>query len=279
MDIDKQELERIITTALKEDIGNGDITSNHTIPPEAQTKFAIVTREPVVVCGIAVVAEVFRQVDPTVQLAFHQKDGDKVNAGGVLVSGEGNARSVLAAERIALNFMQRMTGIATQTGQYVQAVAGTKAKVLDTRKTTPGLRALEKYAVKMGGGHNHRFRLDDGILIKDNHISVAGSISKAVSLTKAGVSADIKVEVECDTLVQVGEALASGADIIMLDNMTLEDMRKAVALVAGRVPLEASGNVRLENIKEIAATGVDYISVGRLTHSVKSADIGLDIIS
>lgn len=277
MRMDIQEIDRIVTTALMEDLGKGDITSNLTIPASAQASFVMVNREPVVVCGVEIVARVFHYVDQTVQLSFPRQDGDKVIKGTTLVSGKGNARSILAAERVALNIMQRMCGIATLTSQYVEAVKGTRAKILDTRKTTPGLRELEKYAVRIGGGYNHRFRLDDGVLIKDNHISIAGGVMKAVALAKAGTPSLTKIEVECDTLAQVKEALAAEADVIMLDNMSVDEIHQAVSMVNDKILLEVSGNVSLETVKELAATGVNYISVGKLTHSVKSADIGLDI--
>lgn len=277
MRIHVEELDRIITTALLEDIGKGDLTSELTIPADTKTSFDLVTREPIVCCGLAVVEQVFMFVDDTIHISHQQKDGAQVKQGTTLLSGKGNARSILAAERVALNLVQRMCGIATLTRQYVDAIQGTNTQLLDTRKTTPGLRELEKYAVRVGGGHNHRFRLDDGVLIKDNHIHIAGSLTRAVNLAKAGTPSLTKIEVECDTLAQVEEALKVGVDVIMLDNMPPATIREAVKLVGGRTRLEASGTVSLENIREIAETGVDYISVGKLTHSAKSADIGLDV--
>lgn len=275
--MDTQEVARIITTALAEDIGKGDITSALTIPEGATASFSIATREDIIVCGVDIAKAVFTHVDNTLTLTLHHTDGENLASGTKIISGTGNARSILAAERVALNLMQRLCGIATQTRHYVNAIAGTNATLLDTRKTTPGLREMEKYAVTIGGGQNHRFRLDDAILIKDNHISIAGSVSKAVALAKAGAPASMLIEVECDTLEQVQEALGTAADVIMLDNMTPEQMREAVTLVGGKVKLEASGNVNLTTIKAIVETGVDFISVGKLTHSVKSADIGLDM--
>jgi nicotinate-nucleotide pyrophosphorylase (carboxylating) len=205
-------------------------------------------------------------------------DGERVKAGAAMGRVEGPARGLLAVERTALNFLQHLSGIATLTAQYAERIAGTRAVLLDTRKTTPGLRALEKHAAQLGGARNHRLRLDDGVLIKDNHINVCGSIVVAVKRARAGVPVLTKIEVECDTLEQVKEALAAGADVILLDNMGLDDLRRAVILSGGRIPLEASGGVRLENIRAIAETGVDFISVGRITQSAPAVDIGLDAV-
>lgn len=275
--LDQNEVYRIISMALEEDMGKGDITSRSVIPEEAQMRFAFVAREPMVAAGLPVAQTVLEEVDLTIISEIHADEGQYVRAGAQLITGEGNARSVLAAERVALNLIQRMCGIATLTRRYVDAMEGTNTRLLDTRKTTPGLREIEKYAVRMGGGYNHRFRLDDGVLIKDNHIAVCGSITQAVTQARANTPILTRVEVECDTLEQVKEALAAGADMIMLDNMDIATLHQAVNLVAGRVTLEASGGVSLETIRDIAATGVDYISVGKLTHSAPSIDIGLDI--
>ena len=276
MPLNNDEVTRIITTGLAEDLGKGDITSDLVITSNASMEFSITTREPLVTAGVSVAEQVFHTVDSSLTIQCTTQDGESVKAGTTLLSGHGNARSILAAERLALNLLQRMCGIATYTQEFVDLVAGTKAKILDTRKTTPGLRELEKYAVTCGGGHNHRFCLDDGILIKDNHIVICGSLTEAVNRAKAGKTADIIVEVECDTLEQVSEALTAQPDRIMLDNMTNEQLQKAVDMADGRIPLEASGNVSKETIAAIAKTGVDYISIGKLTHSVKSMDIGLD---
>jgi nicotinate-nucleotide pyrophosphorylase (carboxylating) len=206
------------------------------------------------------------------------RDGERVKAGAAMGRVEGPARGLLAVERTALNFLQHLSGIATLTAQYAERVVGTRAVLIDTRKTIPGLRALEKHAAHLGGARNHRLRLDDGVLIKDNHISVCGSLTAAVERARAGAPVLTKIEVECDTLEQVREAIEAGADMILLDNMGLEDMRQAVALSGGRIPLEASGGVRLENIRAIAETGVDFISVGRITQSAPAVDIGLDAV-
>ena len=277
MHLDIREVNRIITTALEEDIGRGDMTTDFVINADKMVKFSIVAREPMVVSGIPVAYQVMMTVDQEITLEPKIDDGKKAIKGTVLLSGKGRARSVLAAERVALNLLQRMSGIATLTSRYVGQVDGTKAKILDTRKTTPGLRELEKYAVRCGGGFSHRVRLDDGVLIKDNHIAICGSLTEAVKRAKASTPALTKVEVECDTLWQVEEALVAGADVIMLDNMDVAQLREAVAKVAGKVPLEASGGVSLDQIRAIAETGVDFISVGKLTHSASSVDIGLDI--
>lgn len=280
MHLNIKEVDRIIETALEEDIGRGDITSQLTIPEDAVTKYSIRAREPMVVCGINVVTRVFDRLSMVMEQEVHFKNGDYVEAGAELVVGRGRVREIFAAERVALNLFQHMSGVATTTRQYVEAVKGTNAKILDTRKTLPGLREIQKFAVRVGGGFNHRYRLDDGILIKDNHISICGGIAEALKRAKGGALQGIshpRIEIECDTLDQVKEAIAHEADIIMLDNMDLDTMREAVKLSGGRVPLEASGNVNLQTVGDIAKTGVDFISVGRLTHSVRSIDIALDI--
>lgn len=273
-----QDYHSLITQALNEDIGRGDMTSNLTIDPHREAEFVIANRTPLVACGIELALAAFMHVDPTMQLQMHCRDGENLEAGMQLISGRGNARAVLVAERTALNILQHLSGISTLTRQYVEQVKGTKAVILDTRKTLPGLRDLQKYAVTQGGGRNHRLRLDDGILIKDNHISVCGSITEAVRRARAGAPLLTAIEVECDTLEQVKEALTAKADVIMLDNMNPAQLREAVTLVNGRIPLEASGNVSLQTIRAIAETGVDFISIGKLTHSAPSCDIGLDIV-
>jgi nicotinate-nucleotide pyrophosphorylase (carboxylating) len=268
----------IIDRALAEDIGFGDLTSELVIPQDARAELLLNAREDVVVAGIGIAAQVFRRRVPEAHVEMRVADGDRIKAGAAMGRVEGPARGLLAVERTALNFLQHLSGVATLTAQYAERIAGTRAVLIDTRKTVPGLRALEKHAAQMGGARNHRLRLDDGVLIKDNHISVCGSIAAAVARARAGVPVLTKIEVECDTLAQVKEALAAGADMILLDNMGLEDLRRAVALAAGKVPLEASGGVRLETIRAIAETGVDFISVGRITQSAPAVDIGLDAV-
>ena len=276
--IDPLVVEELIDLALAEDIGFCDLTSELVIPVDARSELALNARQDIVVAGIDVAAQVFRRRVPGCRFEVRVKDGDHVKAGTAMGRVEGPARGLLAVERTALNFLQHLSGVATLTAQYVERIAGTRAVLIDTRKTTPGLRALEKHAAQLGGARNHRLRLDDGVLIKDNHISVCGSIAVAVQRARAGAPVLTKIEVECDTLDQVKEALSAGADMILLDNMGLAEMRQAVALSGGRVPLEASGGVRLENVRAIAETGVDFISVGRITQSAPAVDIGLDAV-
>lgn len=271
------EIDKIIKLSLEEDIGKGDITSNITIPADKTAEFVIRAREEMVISGIDVACRVFELVSKDIALNKYFKDGDLAKSGDDIISGSGNARAILAAERVALNLLRQMCGVSTHTRKFVDAVAGTKAKILDTRKTIPGLRYLQKYSVTMGGGQNHRYCLDDMILIKDNHISVCGGITPALQKAKAEAPAGMKIEVECDTLAQVAEAVEGKADIILLDNMDIGTLKKAVALVGGKIPLEASGNVNLATVGDIAKTGVDFISAGTLTHSALSVDIGLDI--
>ncbi len=276
--IDPLAVEEIIDRALAEDIGFCDLTSELVIPADARAELALNARQDIVVAGLEVAARVFRRRVPECRVELRVKDGERVKAGAAMGRVEGPARGLLAVERTALNFLQHLSGIATLTAQYAERVAGTRAVLIDTRKTIPGLRALEKHAAHLGGARNHRLRLDDGVLIKDNHISVCGSLTAAVERARAGAPVLTKIEVECDTLEQVREAIEAGADMILLDNMGLEDMRQAVALSGGRIPLEASGGVRLENIRAIAETGVDFISVGRITQSAPAVDIGLDAV-
>jgi len=276
--IDPLVVEEIIDRALAEDIGFCDLTSELVIPADARAELALNARQDIVVAGLDVAARVFRRRVPECRVELRVRDGERVKAGAAMGRVEGPARGLLAVERTALNFLQHLSGIATLTAQYAERVAGTRAVLIDTRKTIPGLRALEKHAAHLGGARNHRLRLDDGVLIKDNHISVCGSLTAAVERARAGAPVLTRIEVECDTLDQVGEALEAGADMILLDNMGLEDMRQAVALAGGRIPLEASGGVRLENIRAIAETGVDFISVGRITQSAPAVDIGLDAV-
>ena len=269
------QVEQIITLALNEDIGTGDITTLSTIPADKTATGRFVAKEDMIICGIDLAAHIFGRVDPSIELKANFKDGDAVKKGDVIATVSGNAQNVLTGERTALNFMQRLTGIATRTHASVAEVAGTNAKITDTRKTTPGLRVLEKYAVRVGGGTNHRFNLADGVLIKDNHIAVSGGIKNAVKNARAVIPHTLKIEVEVETKEQLAEALDAGADIIMLDNMSNDLMRECVGIVAGRALVEASGNMGEKSLREVAETGVDIISIGALTHTVKAADISL----
>lgn len=270
------DLAGFVRRVLDEDLGvGGDVTSRATIDAEKRFTATMNCREPIVVAGLAVAIAFFHALDREMRITTHVSDGDRIGAGTVLMTIEGNARAMLAAERSALNTLQHLSGVATLTRTYVDAIANTGTTLLDTRKTIPGLRLLEKYAARMGGAENHRMRLDDGVLIKDNHVGVAGSVEAAV---RAAVAANtgLQVQVEVDRIAQIEPALAAGADRLLLDNMTNDELREAVALVAGRVPLEASGGVRIDTIRAIAETGVDYISVGRITQSAPAVDIGLD---
>lgn len=268
----------VVTTALAEDIGPGDITSELCIPADYQARGQFVAKQAGVLAGLEVAEECFRQLNATVTFESYKQAGENFKVGEVLAEVTGPARALLAVERTALNFLQRLCGIATLTQEFVRAVEGTKATIVDTRKTTPGLRVLEKAAVRAGGGQNHRFALYDAILIKDNHIRIAGGVKAAVEAAQQGAPAQLKIEVETTNLQQVQEAIAAEADIIMLDNMELEMMQQAVEIVAGRTLLEASGGVTIDNVTRIAATGVDLISVGRLTHSAPAIDISLEIL-
>ena len=264
---------QLIKAALAEDIGTGDVTSRLTVPASKRARAALVARSGGVLAGIAVCRDTFLSIDPTVRFTAKLKDGDEFHRGQILAEVSGRARSLLAAERTALNFVQRLSGIATATRRFVGAVRGTKAVIRDTRKTTPGWRALEKYAVRCGGGTNHRVGLYDMILIKDNHIAAAGSITAAIERCR---SSRLPVEVEARTLADVNEALAGGAKRILLDNMKPAVVKSAVALVRGRARLEASGGITLANVRRYALAGVDCISVGAITHSAPAADIALD---
>ncbi|MBN2112976.1 MAG: carboxylating nicotinate-nucleotide diphosphorylase [Acidimicrobiia bacterium] len=271
--------EPVLEAALREDLGRaGDITTDAVVPAGAAATADLVARREGRVAGLAIACRAFTLLDPQVQVEFRAADGDDVAAGTVLAVVSGPARAILSAERVALNLLGRLSGIATQTRRVVALVAGTRARVADTRKTTPGLRALEKYAVRVGGGSNHRHGLDDAVLIKDNHVAVAGGVGEAVRRAKAAVGHLVKVEVEVTSLVQVQEALDAGAEVILLDNMTPGQLREAVALVAGRAVTEASGGITPENAAEIAATGVDVVSLGWLTHSVAAWDVALDVV-
>jgi nicotinate-nucleotide pyrophosphorylase (carboxylating) len=268
----------LIVHALEEDLGTGgDITTDAVIAPDAHSEAVVVARRAGCVAGIHVAAACFRLLDPDLAVVERVDDGDVVTEGTVLIEVSGRTRSILSAERVALNFLGRLSGIATATWAYVDAVAGTGASISDTRKTTPGLRGLEKMAVAAGGGRNHRFGLFDAVLIKDNHIAAAGSIDRAVRAARAAVGDDVVIEIEVDTLDQLSEVLMTDADAILLDNMTLDEMREAVSLVAGRITTEASGGVNLDNVRQIADTGVDVISVGWLTHSAPALDVALDL--
>ncbi len=269
----------LVAAALAEDLGRaGDITSAATIAPTATSVAVMASRRDGIICGLALAVAAFRQVDPTLVVEQLAQDGDRVKKGDRVLRISGNARAILAGERVALNFVGRLSGIATATAQMVSAVGSAKARIAATRKTTPGLRSVEKYAVMCGGGTPHRYGLDDAILIKDNHIAMAGGIAAALEGAKNYAGHTVKIEIEVDTLAQLDEVLSiGGADIIMLDNMSDDQMRAAVDKVAGRALVEASGGVTLDRIAAIAATGVDLISIGALTHSVINFDVGLDV--
>ncbi len=268
--------QHLIDLWLREDIGACDLTVQLMIDADAMAHFHVNAREDMLVAGIEVAATVFRRYDPRCQVEVKVADGARVTKGTVLADVKGPAQSLLTAERTALNILQRMCGIATETAKYVDAIAGTKARLIDTRKTTPGLRMLEKHAVTCGGGLNHRLGLDNGVMIKDNHIAVAGGIAAAVARARKHLPVLTKIEVECDRLDQVRDAVAAGADVIMLDNMSVADMRDAVGIIGGKALVEASGGIRLETIRPIAETGVNFISTSRITQSAKAVDIGLD---
>jgi nicotinate-nucleotide pyrophosphorylase (carboxylating) len=271
-------LTELIRNALAEDVGAGDVTTGAALRGNETGIARATAKEDLVVAGIEVFGEVFRTLDHTLNVTVHRQDGEKAGRGDLLAEISGNLAAVLTAERVALNLLQRMCGIATLTRRYVEAVGEMRAKILDTRKTAPGLRILDKYAVRAGGGLNHRFALYDGVLIKDNHIAAAGGIGEAVRRVRARVPHTLKIEVEVKNGTELEEALAAGADSVLLDNMGLPEMAAAVKRVAGRILLEASGNMTLERVREVAATGVDLISVGALTHSAAAADISLNVI-
>lgn len=271
-------IERVVRDALAEDVGTGDLTSEGVLDAAARCEARLLLKEPGVVCGLAAAEAVFRALDRRVEFEAHVADGDRIDGPPAeLARLSGSARALLTSERTALNLVGRLSGIATLTRRYVDAVEGTRAVILDTRKTTPGLRTLEKYAVACGGGHNHRFGLDDGILVKDNHLRLAGGIREAVGRLRA-VGAELPIEVEAETLDEVREALEAGADSILLDNMAPPELARAVALVSGRARLEASGGVTLEIVRAVAETGVDFISVGALTHSARSLDVSMEVL-
>jgi nicotinate-nucleotide pyrophosphorylase (carboxylating) len=267
----------IIYSALEEDISQGDITTNLLVPEDNKSKAHLIAKGKFILAGIPFAREVFRILDPSITFKTLCSEGESVQAGGVIAEISGNTKVILKGERVSLNILQRLSGIATLTGKYAEKIKGLKAKILDTRKTTPCMRFMEKYAVRAGGGYNHRFGLFDGILIKDNHIKTSGSIKNAVREAKKGHHL-LKIEVEVKNLKELKEAIESGADIVMLDNMSVHDMNEAVKIAESRVMLEASGNILLENVREVAETGVDLISVGALTHSAPAVDISLKIV-
>jgi nicotinate-nucleotide pyrophosphorylase (carboxylating) len=273
---DNFDLDEFVKRVLAEDLGaGGDVTSAATIAADARFTAAMNARQALVIAGIEIAAAFFKALDPAVEVELLASDGDPIEHGATLMRLNGNARAMLAAERSALNTLQHLSGIATLTRRYVDAIEGTGAVLLDTRKTIPGLRVLEKFASRMGGAQNHRMRLDDGVLIKDNHVAVCGGVAEAVRRAKAAKTG-LKIQVEVDRIDQIEPALAAGADRLLLDNMDPSTLRQAVTLVAGRVPLEASGGVTLETIRFLAETGVDFVSVGRITQSAPAVDIGLD---
>ena len=272
------EIDRIIQNALDEDIGYGDITTESCVPESSRICGVFLAKEEGVICGLEIMRRVFALIDAEIKLTFRASEGQKVSKGDIIADMEGPARSVLTGERTALNFLQRMSGIATRTSQAVAAVSGTKARITDTRKTTPGLRILEKYAVRVGGGSNHRIGLSDGVLIKDNHIVAAGGIIPAVESVRRRIPHTLKIEVETSNLAEIDQALAARADIIMFDNMTDAQMKQAVEHIGGRALTEASGNMGDRDLRAVAETGVDLISIGALTHTVRSMDISLKFI-
>ena len=274
----EKKIRDIIEAALAEDIGTGDITTQATVSPKKKGRAQAVAKDDFVIAGIDVFAETFQLLDKSIKVNKLIDDGYRAKRGDIIAEVLGSLSNILKAERVALNIFQRMSGIATLTSKYVKAVRGSKAKILDTRKTMPGLRVLDKMAVRIGGGCNHRTGLYDGVIIKDNHIEAAGGIIAAVKAQRKRLPHTLKIEVETKNIKEVKEALNCGVDIIMLDNMTVPAMKKAVDYVAGRAILEASGNVNLQSVSEIAATGVDLISIGELTHSVQAADISLKVI-
>ncbi len=277
--VPRVEIERLIDAALAEDIGPGDVTTLATVAPEAEATAHMLAKAPGRIAGLPVAAAAFARLDPRVQFEFMAAEGTSISMlPQIIATIHGPARSILTGERVALNIVQRLSGVAAMAARCAKAVEGTKARVLDTRKTTPGMRALEKYAVRMGGAHNHRTGLYDGILIKDNHIRAAGGITAAVGAARRYAQPLVRVEVEVSTRAELDEALEAGADMILLDNMKPSMLREAVALVDGRALLEASGGITLQNLREVAETGVDFISLGAITHSAPALDISLDII-
>jgi len=276
--MDTTSVSDIIRAALAEDIGHGDVTTGACVDPDAEGTAEVVAKENFLLAGYEVFLEVFLTLDPAIDFSVNRMDGDKVKKGAVIMELEGPLLSLLTGERVALNLLQRMSGIATLTDRYVRAVSGTNARILDTRKTTPGLRVLEKYAVTVGGGYNHRFGLSDGVLIKDNHIAAAGGIAGAVIAARENAPHTLRIEVECATMDEVKAALDASVEVIMLDNMDVSTIKKAVKLIGDRALVEASGNMTLRRAAEVARAGVDMISVGALTHSAPAVDISMNIV-
>ena len=281
MEVEWQQVEEVVDRAFDEDLVWGDVTTQAVIPPELRGKASIVAEASGVLAGVEVARMVFHRVDPSLQFELLIPEGSKVQPGDVIARVEGRVASILRVERVALNFLQQLSGIASETRLYVEAIDGLNTRIMDTRKTTPGLRSLEKYAVRVGGGYNHRLHLSDWLLIKDNHlVALRGqgmSLREVIAEAKQKAPQNLKVEVEVETAEEALEAVDAGADIVMLDNMSLEEMRHAVELVRGRALLEASGGVTLDNVRQIAETGVDFISVGTLTHSPKALDFSLEL--
>lgn len=271
------DVQEIIARALAEDIGNGDATTDATVDPDRDGEAVVVAKEGFILAGYEVFLNVFLSLEPAVEFGVEYLDGDEVPKGATMFTLKGPLRTLLTGERVALNLLQRMSGIATLTSKYVGAVDGTRAAILDTRKTTPNLRTIEKYAVTVGGGRNHRFGLYDGILIKDNHIAAAGGITRAVESARSSAPHMLKIEVECESIKDVKEALKARADIVMLDNMDIPTMSEAVKVVGGKALTEASGNMTLDRVRAVAETGVDFISVGALTHSAPAVDISMKV--
>lgn len=283
MDLPAEEIRRIVRHALREDVGSGDKTTLAVIPADTQARAYGVVKEAGVVAGLPVLQAVFAQIDPSLTIVLQATDGEQVAAGSVVATIRGCARSILTGERVALNFLQRMSGIATLTARYVAAVGPLPVRLLDTRKTTPGLRLLEKYAVAMGGGVNHRFGLYDAVMLKDNHLALLAAqgvgIGEAVQRARAAVGPLVCIEVEADSVEQARAAAEAGADMVLLDNMHPDMLREAIAAIGGRATVEASGGITLETIQAVAETGISYISIGALTHSARALDIGLDVLA
>ncbi len=278
LELDWDKVDKIVDNALEEDIGGGDVTTDAICPVDSMSKAEIRAKEKGVIAGSPIAERVFNRLSPEALITLRKEDGERAVPGDVIFQIEAPTRAILTGERLALNILQRLSGIATETSKYVKECEGYKAKILDTRKTAPGLRVLDKYAVSTGGGLNHRIGLYDGVLIKDNHIASAGSIAQAVRALRHKHGGEFKIEVETSNFGQVREALDSGADIIMLDNMSIEDMREAVSMIGGKALVEASGGVTLDTVRGIAETGVDYISAGYLTHSAKALDMALYLV-
>lgn len=276
MSLDVERVRRVVRQALDEDVGSRDVTSEATVPDTARARAVLVAKQELVVAGIDVARETFRALDPVAAWEAEAKDGQRFFPGTILATVQGRARALLTAERVALNFLQQLSGVATITRRFVDAVAGTQARIRDTRKTTPLLRFLEKYAVEAAGGVPHRERLDTGVLVKDNHIRLAGSVRQATLRALAG-AAGLPVEVEVETLAQLEDAIAAGAGMVLVDNFTPDEVRAAVAQARGRVPIEASGGIRLDNVREYAEAGPDFIAIGALTHSAPAVDISMEI--